>query len=160
MTKPEQTRAIAAWLAVCGWIALITTLSGEGFSNQSTSRFIGPLLGWLFPDAAPGTIEALHDGIRKTAHAVEYAVLAILASHAVRWSIPLGPRGSTALALTLVLAVATADETHQASLPERDGSLWDVALNGVGGAAGLGLFFAFRRTRGEGRASDRVGAGR
>ena len=147
MTKREQIRALATWLAVCGWIALITTLSGEGFSNESTSRFIDPLLGWLFPDAAPATIDAVHDVIRKTAHAVEYAILAILASQAVRWSIPLGPGGSAALVLTLVLAVATADETHQASLPERDGSLWDVALNGVGGGAGLGLFFAIRRTR-------------
>ena len=160
MTKREQTRAIATWLAVCTWISLITTLSGEGFSKESTSRFIGPLLGWLFPDAAPGTIEALHDAIRKTAHAVEYTVLAILTSQAVRWSIPLSPGGSTALVLALVLAVATADETHQASLPERDGSLWDVALNGVGGAAGLGLWFAFRRARGEGRASGRVASGR
>ncbi len=148
MTIREQTRAIAAWLAVCGWIALITTLSGEGFSNASTSRFIGPLLDWLFPDASPEAIDTLHDAVRKTAHAVEYAILAILASQAVRWSIPLGPGGCSALALTLVLGVATVDETHQASLPERDGSVWDVALNGVGGAAGLGLFFAFRRTRG------------
>ena len=147
MTNREQTRAILAWLAFGGWIALITTLSGEGFSEDSTSRFIGPLLDWLFPDASPEAIETLHDAVRKTAHAVEYATLAILACRAIGSSVASGPRGHAALAMTLVLAIAATDETHQSMLPGRDGTLWDAALDGLGGATGVGLFFAYQRTR-------------
>ncbi len=147
MTNREQTRAVLAWLAVGAWIALISTLSGEGFSEDSTSRFIGPLLDWLFPDATPEAIETLHDMIRKTAHAIEYATLAILASQAIQWSVASGPRGHATLAMTLVLAVAVADETYQSMLPGRDGRFWDTALDGLGGATGVGLFFAYRTRR-------------
>ena len=147
MTNREQSRTILAWLAVGGWIALITILSGEGFSEDSTSRFIGPLLDWLFPDASPEAIGTLHDAVRKTAHAVEYATLAILACRAIQSSVPSGPRGHAVLAMTLVLAMAAADETHQSMLPGRDGTLWDAALDGLGGATGVGLFFAYRTRR-------------
>ncbi len=147
MTNREQPRAILAWLAVGGWMALITILSGEGFSEDSTSRFIGPLLDWLFPDASPEAIGTLHDAVRKTAHAVEYATLAILASQAIQWSVASRPRGHATLAMTLVLAVAVADETYQSMLPGRDGRFWDTALDGLGGATGVGLFFAYQRTR-------------
>lgn len=144
--------AILAWLAVAIWTAVIGTSSGQGFSSSSTSRFVGPLLRWLFPEIGEETLEAVHFLVRKSAHAAEYGVLALLASRALRISFAVSASGIAGLALGLVLAVACLDETHQAFTPPRTGSPWDVALDLCGAAAALAVLEAIRRI-------SRAGAG-
>jgi VanZ family protein len=141
----DRFQAVLAWLAVIAWIALITTFSGEGFSKTSTSRFIGPLLHWLFPNAHPETLDGIHFVIRKAAHAAEYGVLALLALGAVRRSVPLSLERCALAALALVLAVGGSDEIHQAFVPSRTAAFADAMLDLAGGACAVGIVFALRR---------------
>ena len=144
----DAVAAALAWAAVLAWIALISAFSGGDFSNASTSRFIGPLVRWLFPDISPVTLEAIHFVVRKTTHAVEYGVLALLALHALYRGLRLSLRGNAVLALAIVTAVGIADEANQARLATRTGSAWDVALDLAGAVLALAILFAWRRRAG------------
>jgi VanZ family protein len=139
-------RTLGAWAVVIAWTLLISAFSGDAFSADSTSRFIRPLLRWLFPDALPEILNRLHAAVRQGAHAFEYGVLALLSFRALRLSTDSSPGRTFALALLLVLAVATADETHQALSQARTGSPWDVALDLAGGALALALLAALLRS--------------
>lgn len=152
-SKPQRSgrRALCAWAVVVIWTLLISAFSSDAFSADSTSRFIRPLLRWLFPDALPEILDRLHAAVRQGAHAFEYGVLALLSFRALRLSADSSPGRTFALALLLVLAVASADETHQALSPARTGSPWDVALDLAGGALALALLAALLRSPKVGR---------
>jgi len=79
----------------------------------------------------------IHFIIRKTAHVIEYAVLAGL------WWRALG--GGWA-ALGLALLTASLDELRQSFTPGRTGSLYDVCLDCAAAGAAL-LLMAVRRRR-------------
>jgi VanZ family protein len=128
------------WIPVAVWLAVIAGLGSAGFEHQQTSRFIGPLLHWLFPDWSDAQVAALHGWIRKGAHLTEYALAAVLIVRAL-W-LTAGVRTRTAAALptlALVAAMATADEARQSVVDARTGSPRDVALDVAGGAVGLGV---------------------
>jgi VanZ family protein len=104
----------------------------------------------LLPDITPESLELIHIVIRKIAHLVEYAILALLAQRAFRRS-DLRGLWLTAGSLALVAAVAIVDETRQASFATRDGALNDVLLDLAGGAlalAGAKLFALYRHSSG------------
>jgi VanZ family protein len=125
---------------VIAWFCVIAGLGGAGFGHDETSRFIGPLLRWLFPDWTNGERAQLHMWIRKTAHVVEYAVAAILIYRALWLTGRARSRAAAALpTLLLVAAVASSDEFRQHFLGGRTGAPWDVALDVGGGIAGLTL---------------------
>jgi VanZ family protein len=139
----QERRKWLWWLAVGLWIAVVLGLSSDPFSAESTSRLIGPLLRWLFPSLGAETQQLLHYYVRKGAHAFEYAVLAALAYRALRESS--GAWRSAGFALALVIAVAVADETHQAFAAARSGSAIDVSIDVAGGATALLLLAGIRR---------------
>ena len=57
------------------WAAFVWGLGSDTLSEgQTSSRFIGPLIDWLFPDLSPDARYAVHYGIRKSAHLTEYAL--------------------------------------------------------------------------------------
>ncbi len=149
-------KAIRAWLLVVVWFVAIWAFSGEEFSAYSTSRFLGPLLRWLFSDVSAAELRSFHFLVRKGAHVFEYAVLSLLAYRALRFSTNAAPWSLTALALTLVLGVASADELHQSLLAARTGSFGDVALNLAGGVLGVCLIIGFYRALGPGPALPRA----
>ncbi|MBO0160213.1 VanZ family protein, partial [Vibrio parahaemolyticus] len=62
------------------WIALILFLSTGNGSSEETSRIIGPILKYLFPDASADLLEFYHAIIRKLAHPTAYGILAYLAA--------------------------------------------------------------------------------
>lgn len=143
--RPGGRRRWLRWLGVAAWIGLILWLGSAGLSADSTSRFLGPLIAWLLPNAGPETRELAHFVVRKGAHLFEYGVLAVLAWRAARPDLPRTP--SAALTLGLVLAVAVVDEARQAGLAARTGSPGDVALDVAGACLALGLLFALRALR-------------
>ena len=153
-----QRQIWLAWAAVALCIAVIASFSTASFSSSETSSFFGSLLRWLWPDLDWRTAHAINTWARKSAHFVEYAVLAFLACRAIWLSIETSLGRIAALAWVLVLFVATADETHQAFEPTRGGSPWDVALDVSGGLAAVFLFVAIRRfSRGTGTAERPLG---
>jgi VanZ family protein len=136
------------------WFVAIWSFSGEAFSANSTSRFLGPLLRWLFSEISAAELRSFHFAVRKGAHVFEYAVLSLLAYRALRFSLDTAPWSLSALALTLVLAVASADELRQSQIAVRTGSYGDVALNLVGGILGVCLIIGFYRAHGRTSGKD------
>jgi VanZ family protein len=149
MTTPAplktEWRAVRAWLLVLLWTAVLWWLGSEGGSLNATSRFIGPLLRWLLPDASAATLASVHFLLRKGAHVGGYGVLAFLTWRALLASTRTAALRPALLALAWVLAVAAFDEIRQASSPVRTGSAWDVALDLSGGVLALALALAYTR---------------
>lgn len=91
----------------------------------------------------------------KLAHGTEYAILAGLLMRAVHGAKP-GWRLGAAVAVAVGIAVlwGVSDEIHQAFVPHRDPSLFDLLADAVGaglGASLVGLFYARRRLVGPDR---------
>lgn len=125
-------------------------------AEQSTgdSRWAGHMIGQLF---VPGFgdwsdkeqeafAEKVDHPVRKTAHAMEYAVLGLLTAGAyirrgtsIRKGI-LVPWGIAAL-------YAASDEFHQLFVPGRSGQVSDVVLDSAGVLAGVLLLAGIRRAR-------------
>jgi VanZ family protein len=140
-----MTRGWTAWLAVGLWALLVLGLGSEPFSEASTSRFLGPVLHWLLPRLSADALADLEHAIRKTAHVVEYTLLAVLAYRALHLSAALGAGVKLLLAIALVGAVASLDEWHQSGEPSRTGQAADVLLDVSGSLVGLGVALALRR---------------
>ena len=117
------------------WTGLIMYLGGGGWSSDETSSFLVPLLRTLLPGFSPEFVSAVHYLIRKTAHVSEYGVLAVLWRRAT---------GGTRIALALAVLTASIDEWRQVFTPGREGSVYDVLLDGTGAAAFLALVSALR----------------
>ena len=108
-------RALSLWLPVVLWAGLIFTLSS-------------------IPDLGTG-LGGWDLVLRKTAHAAEFAVLGLLLARAIGHELP---------ALILGIAYAVTDELHQAFVPGRLGSVWDLLLDSVGVALGVLLMRRLR----------------
>jgi len=139
----QEHRKWLWWLAVALWVAAVLGLSSDRFSAESTSRVLAPLLRWMLPELRAETEQLLLHGLRKAAHAFEYAVLAALTYRALRESS--SPWRSAGFALGLVVAVAVADESHQVFEAARTGSGADVSIDVAGGATALLLIAGMRR---------------
>jgi len=138
-----------AWGLVLGWAAVIWMLGSDPFSASSTSPGLLEWLGWLFSDLDTRSKYRLLAMIRKSAHFIEYAILAILAFRAALLSAPRNPM-TTAIWVTLfvVASLAGADEFRQAFSPVRTGSPRDVLIDLSGGTIALvGAAWVSRRAR-------------
>jgi len=149
MTTPgplkTEEKAGRAWLLVLVWTAVLCWLGSDVGSLNTTSRFIGPLLRWLLPEAPQAALDQIHFFLRKGAHVGGYGVLAFLTLLALLASTRAAALRLTLPALAWVLAVAVSDELHQASSLARTGSAWDVALDLSGGILALALALAYTR---------------
>jgi VanZ family protein len=143
-SRPGKEIALA-WLCVVVWIAAVQIFASGSFSANETSRFIGPLLRWLFPDADAVSVATMHLAIRKAAHFVEYAILALLALRAFRMNFDRPLAWLAAASLLFALVVAVVDESRQAAAADRTGALSDVALDMGGAISALALASAVQR---------------
>jgi VanZ family protein len=139
------------WLPVLVWTGIIFSASSDSGSFQHSSRIIEPLMRWLLPHLSDEAVHAIVVSVRKCAHLAEYAVLALLLWHALRRKSAPGNapwRWSKAgLVLALVALYAASDEIHQAFVPSREASAWDVLLDTTGAAFGLLCLWAAGRLR-------------
>jgi VanZ family protein len=135
------------WLPLLVWLCVIFSASADTQSTERTSRFLEPFLRWFKPDISAEAIGVARLVARKTAHAVEYAILAWLTWRAFRrptrgdrrpWSWPLA-----AVVLFSVILYAASDEWHQAFVPNRTGAFTDVCIDVAGGIVGLALVWIF-----------------
>ena len=119
-------------------MAFISFASTGNFSAGNTSRLIGPLVLWLFPDTSPEAMLAIHGVTRKIAHLTEYALLGVLAARAFRGSSREALRKWWFLvSLALIIVYALVDEYHQSFVPSRTGTIYDSLIDMVGGLAAL-----------------------
>jgi VanZ family protein len=148
----ERGSFIRYWLPVILWMLLIFSASTDLLSSQRTSRFIGPFLRWLIPGITDATVRQVQFAVRKMAHLMEYAVLAVLVWRALQKPVEGDPRPWSwrvaAQAVSVCLLYAVTDELHQSFVLSRFASPWDVFIDTAGASAGVGIMWTARRWRG------------
>jgi len=150
LEKKRPLRMILAWFCVAFWGGIIWILGGDSFSFSDTNDEIMPWLDWLTGDLDWRTRYRIYVAIRKSAHFIEYAILALLTFRAALLSAARHTRLATAgwVALFIVTALATADEARQSFSAVRTGSPYDILIDVAGGLlAVLGLIVISRRMR-------------
>ena len=128
-------RLLKNWLPVILWAAIILSAANDQFSDEETAGWLEGLFGMTMP----GAMNVL---MRKSGHLLAYATGALLTWRAHR---------TYFVAILVALSVSIADETLQAMTITREGSPFDVLLDGCGAALAL-LAVAWVRGR---RASAR-----
>ena len=132
-SRPWSGNLLVSWGAAIIWMAVIYY-----FSSLST---------WTTTDGPPA-----FKALRKSAHVVEYSVLAILIGHAL-WTTWLarGSRPSRTLmarvwqvGLLLTILYAVSDEIHQSFVPRREFHLTDILIDGLSATAALGIWYIMR----------------
>ncbi len=127
------------------WLGVIVWTSSGSASMSNTSRFIRPLLEFLFPDATEATLLIYHGYIRKFAHFAEYAVLAFWAVLAFSTSsVKFLQKYWYLAAFVLVAVVGSLDEFNQSFNPTRTGSIYDVLIDISGGLFMILVFAAIK----------------
>lgn len=131
------------------WMLLISLASSSEFSALNTSQVFRPLILWIFPNLSEERVAAIHFFMRKLGHFSEYAVLGILAARAFSGSANAFLKQHWfQVALLLIVCYALLDEFHQSFVPSRTASIFDSAIDVVGGLAALLAFLYWRRRRG------------
>jgi VanZ family protein len=117
------------------WIGVVLFASTTEGAMQNTSRFIIPLLKFLFPNTPEEILTVYHGYIRKLAHLTEYGILAFWASRAFSNStLNYLRRFWLVFAWILVFLVASIDEYNQSFNALRTSSIYDVLLDVCGGS--------------------------
>ena len=148
---PKLKSFFRYWLPVLLWMVLIFGASSDRSSWQHSSRIIGPIVRWLFPQLSQRTVDDIVFVVRKCAHVTEYAIFAMLLWRAIRKPVRQDPRpwkGSEArFGLFLAALYSATDEFHQTFVPNRQGSVWDVLVDTTGAALGLLFLWCIGRWR-------------
>jgi len=136
--RQSVARLLSRYLPLIAWLVFISFASSDSFSSANTSRIIGPVVLWLFPNTSSETMYVIHVVVRKIAHFTEYAILAYLAARAFRTS-PHPERASRwfVTALVLIVIYALIDEYHQSFVPSRTASIFDSLIDMSGGLVTL-----------------------
>ncbi len=146
MAATNRFSHLMAWLPVLAWGVVIWLLGGDAFSAPETSRILGPLINWLWPDLDADSLARIVAGIRKLAHPGVYGVLAGFGFRAVTMTgSAFDPARRAGLSLLPVLALSIADEWRQSASALRTGAPFDVALDVAGGVAVIGMALAIER---------------
>ena len=148
----QRPQPLKAWIAAILWMIVIGIESTSYLSSHNTSRFLYPLLHYLF-GISYARFEPFHHLLRKAGHVFGYGLLSFLLFRAWRETLPAkgNPTWTFSWAGLAVLGtalVASLDEWHQSFLPSRTGRWQDVVLDT---SAGIGvqilLFLFWRRSR-------------
>jgi VanZ family protein len=125
-------RILSRYLPLVVWLVFISYASSDSFNADNTSRIIGPLVLWLFPNTSAETMATIHFITRKIAHFTEYAILGLLAARAFwsskRWFL---------ISAVLIVVYALIDEYHQSFVPSRTASVFDSLIDMAGGLTAL-----------------------
>jgi VanZ family protein len=126
------------WLPPFLWMAVMFYFSTDTFSAANTGSRLQWVVTIFFPAITESQLRILNFLTRKTAHFVEYAILALLWLRAFRSGAPVRWRWRwAAQAFALVAVWALLDEWHQTYTAHRGGSLYDSLLDMCGGLTAL-----------------------
>jgi VanZ family protein len=131
-----------AWFWFVTWwpvVAAIGVIAVESTSIMGSDHTTGPLR-WLwehlFGHVKEQTWELFHHLLRKSGHFIGYGLVGLTWLRAWRRMLPQTRFFTDAgLALLATAVLASADEWHQAFLPNRGSSPWDVLLDCCGSLA-------------------------
>jgi len=140
MLSKRRRVLLSAWIPAAICVLLIATSSSDTFSSDNTSSVLRPLMERIFgPMTNHFWCKLLFD-IRKVGHFFAYGFVSLVFFRAWRMTFRLSHAYSAvtaslraaAVALISTLLLCSADEFHQAFLPQRTGSPWDVLLDMCG----------------------------
>jgi len=138
---------IYVWLPVAVGIAIIVLESTEWFGSDHTSHPLRRLFEYFFGYVSDDRWELVHHLIRKTGHFLGYGFIGLAWLRAWWFTLPRSRFIQDAfLALLGTALVASCDEWHQAFLPNRTGTPWDVLLDCTGAIVLQVLVYVFMRT--------------
>lgn len=138
--------AIDVWWPVAVSIAVIAMESQEFMGANHTSPFLRPIWQAIFGNVSDARWEILHHYIRKSGHFVGYGLVGLAWLRAWWMTLPLSRfRTDAALAMLGTATMASLDEWHQAFLPNRTSSPWDVLLDCMGALVLQTLVYVFVR---------------
>jgi VanZ family protein len=135
------------WLPVSIWLGVIFLGSTDLMSAEHTSRFLVPFLRRLRPGITAGAVAQIQFFVRKAAHLMEYAILAILLWRAVYRGTNLKMKMSilfTAVGFACAI-FAAGDEFHQSFVVSRTASAQDVLIDVCGAVVGLAIYLTLNR---------------
>jgi VanZ family protein len=139
--------AVKNWLPAIAWAGVISSLSTDTFSSEHTSRFIIPVLRWLFPHWSNDTLELMHGIIRKSAHVTEYFIFSIFLLRALRGKNREWTLRWAVWAVVIAAGYAALDEFHQSFVPSRTASPWDALIDIVGASAAQAVLWLWHSRR-------------
>lgn len=144
------------WILVILWMIIIFTFSAQpaeesGEISLTVGRYVGSLVVPGFQKMSDTRqqkfAEHIEYGVRKTAHATEYAILLILAAWGLEPMIH-EKKKRMALAFAVSVLYAGTDEFHQLFVMGRSGQVKDVLIDSGGAAVGLVLYCIWGRAKG------------
>lgn len=148
MQDQQNNRILSRYVPLIVWLAFITYASSDEFSADNTSRIIGPIVLWLFPNTSSETMTIIHLIVRKVAHFTEYGILGYLAVRAFRASPGVYlSRYWFMLSFSIVVLYALIDEYHQSFVPSRTASIYDSFIDMTGGLTVILLLRLWYRER-------------
>lgn len=146
MEKTEKTENskkvyIFRGLVILWMVVIFVFSAADGDESSKTSGWVGRMIGSILhsdfedwtEEEQQAYAEKIEYPIRKTAHATEYAVLALLFFGALTFE------GKKRYIFSWIFTViyACTDEFHQLFVPGRAGRLFDVGVDSLGALAGL-----------------------
>ena len=141
-------RVFKYWLPVALMLGVMYYFSTDVFSGENTRSIVDAVVHIIAPGVTGRSLTRLHFYTRKTAHFVEYAILALLLFRAFKAGGP--PRWRIAWAaysMIVVVSWALLDELHQSFTRHRGASIWDSLIDSCGGLAALTLVAAINFLR-------------
>jgi VanZ family protein len=138
---------LRAWLPVALWIGVIALESTDMMSARNTGSFLYAVLQAIFGPISRSRFEVFHHLLRKSGHFVGYGILAIVCFRALRATLANGLARLWCGAMLLTCLIASLDEWHQSFIPSRTASVYDVALDTVGGLSLLLLAALWTRRK-------------
>ncbi|PAW79802.1 MAG: hypothetical protein B9S32_00295 [Verrucomicrobia bacterium Tous-C9LFEB] len=137
------------WLVVVVWMVLIFDMSTGVGAPQHSSRILVPILRWFKSNLTYHEIQQANLVVRKCAHLLEYAILAILLCYALRKSSRQQIHGwcwrCAGWAFFLSAAYGLGDEIHQRFVSSRHASIRDVLIDASGAVLGLTILWLCHR---------------
>jgi len=134
-------RKLLRFLPALLWMSLIYRASA---TPDLKSVPLAQRLGLLPWELDPATLDLLEVLLRKSAHLLSYALLALLLHWALSALLARPKALYSALGLTLLYALT--DEFHQSFVPTREGRLTDVLIDTAGAVIALWLRARSKRT--------------
>ncbi len=133
-----STRFVKYWLPVGVMLGAMYYFSTDVFSGENTRGIVETVLGWIVGHASQHTIARMNHLVRKSAHFIEYAVLASLLFRAFRADSRFAFRLRWFIySLMIIAAWSLLDELHQTLTRKRGGSIYDSMLDASGGLFAL-----------------------
>jgi VanZ family protein len=127
---------LRVWGPAVLWAAFILAMSTGAMSGGSTGALLATVFAALGLELEPPILETIHVAIRKSAHVTEYLVFALMLDRG--FSAGVGHRRGVSWApLVMAVTLSLIDETHQALVPSRTGSIVDCGFDAVGAAVGV-----------------------